>query len=90
MSTSTESRSQALSLACRVVAPESPPGHYLSTARQFERYLASGVTTTGAGGRSGVQIHLGDEYLLRLDGPDVDDDLVSRVEAVVRAQLGLR
>lgn len=80
-------RSTALMLACKTVTPESPTGHYLSTARQFERYIASGVSQTGAGGRSGVQMHV-DNFLIRLDGPDLTDELVARMEKVAREVLG--
>ncbi len=79
-----EVRAAALACATRATAEGQPPGYFLSTARQFERYIASGVSQTGAGGRNGVQVHLGD-LLVRIDGNTLDDDLAQRLEAAVRS-----
>lgn len=51
-----EVRVEALTLACRVVPPGDPTGHFLSTARQFETYLVTGLSQTGPRNQQGAQV----------------------------------
>lgn len=82
---SEDQRGLALALACRVVPAGAPTGHYLSTARTFHHYLATGLSQTGANNRQGLQIGSRD-IEVRLDG-DLDADLAGRLTAAVKQVL---
>ncbi len=79
-------RSQALDLACRVVDQGSPPGHFLSTARQFARYMLTGLSQTGPNNAQTVEVATG-TVMVRVDGMTTDTAQVAKVTAAVREAL---
>jgi hypothetical protein len=77
-----DARFCALDMACRAVLPGSPTGHFLSSARQFETYLLTGVTQTGSRNLQGVQVgHEGLSVLV--DGYDLTTERVESLRAAV-------
>jgi hypothetical protein len=77
-------RALALQVASRVVPSGDPVGHYLSSARQFERYLLLGFSQTGPNYEQGmVAGRNGAGALVRVEGYGISADLADRIRQAV-------
>lgn len=77
----TQIRAASLEAASRAVAEGSPPGYYLSTARQFETYIRSGLSQVGPRFKQGILC--GSEgIVLRIDG-DLSEAEAAEIEAAI-------
>jgi len=81
-----DTRTTALQLACRVVPVGDPPGHFLSTARQFETYLVTGLSQTGPRNQQGTQVGR-DGLSVLVDAEGLTSELVTRLRIAVAGVL---
>lgn len=85
-STGTTARLNALDMACRAVLPGSPTGHFLSSARQFETYLLTGMSQTGPRNQQGVQVGVEGLSVL-VDGYDLTTEQIESLRVAVAGAL---
>lgn len=78
-------RTLALDMACRAVTPGSSTGFFLSSARQFETYLLTGLSQTGPRLLQGTQV--GAEGVSVLVDGDLTPDLAERIRVAVAGVL---